>query len=385
MGRFAGALVLAGTLGLGPAAAQSVTVSSEVEAGWTSNATDNAAGVGDWYVRHSHDASLTAQTPGLTLRGGIAISQTRFATTGFEDDGAVSGTLEAEWALGDDAVLRLGYGLTQSWLGDDIALPGLTIPIKTLSRRHEYLAEFALAGDDQQVAVTLTGDWSIPGESRLIGFDVPPLRLTPEVGSVVGRVAWERAVSSGMAVLGAMEAWFTLVPEGEQQVYLRAPADGGRIAAGLRLAEGALSAEAWGGVDLVWPKGFSALIEAMPHFALAAGLQAAQGLMLSLSARTDVELAEPLDSVAGRIAQVELGGSWALSEALVLAASLGASVERGLFDDTVGQSVQTARLAATYAASERLSYRLALSWSRHQGVVEGYDKAGVGLALMSNL
>ena len=373
-------------LGSGPVVAQSpIAMTSVVETGWTSNATDGVAGGADTFVRHSHDMSLTAKTGNLLLRGSLSISQTRFATFSFEDDDEVGGALEAQLALGSAAVLRLGYAVTQSWTGDDLSIGNLLIPIRSAATEHEYLAEFTLVGDDQQVTVAVAADWTLPDDSVLEGLGLPPLRLSPRVGLVSGQLGWERMLLPDLALLGGMEAWFTLIPEADQLTYLRAPADGGRIMAGLRAVEGIFSMEGKGGVDFVSPKGFSHLIRALPHGAISASATPVMGVTLALNGETGVELADPLDGVAGRTAALELGATWAMLPELTLSATLAAEWEWGLYDESLGRSTRTASLGAGYALSERFGYRALLSWSRHDGPGEGYDKAGIALSLTGNL
>jgi len=375
-------LVLTGVLGVAPAAGESpIAISSQVETGWTSNATDSAVGGEDFYVRHSHDLSLTGGTDALVLRGSLAISQTRFAVTQFEDDAEVTGAIEAQLALGEAASLRLGYAVTQSWTGDDLSILGLVIPVQSAKTSHEYIAEYTLLGDDQQVTVGVTADWTLAGDSILEGLGLPPLQLSADVGSVTGRVAWERALSPSMALLTGMEAWFTLISEDDQLTYFRAPADGGRVAAGLRVVDGILSIEGMGGFDLVWPKGFSELIQTLPHVAVVASLGPMEGVTLALRAKTGVELADPLDAVAGRTVAVDLGATWALTPAVTLSAALSAEQEWGLFDQSVSRLVRTASLGARYAVSKQISYGATLSWSRHDDPTESYDKTGVAMSL----
>jgi hypothetical protein len=379
-------LVLIVVLGGGPVAAQSpLALTSVVETGWTSNATESAAGGADFYTSHSHELALSGQSGNLLLRGSLALSQTRFATISFEDDTAVTGAVEGQLALGADAVLRLGYAVTQSWKGDDLLFAGLVVPVRSEEAAHEYLAEFTLRGTDQQVNVAVMADWTLPGDSVLDGLGLPPLRLTPRVGSVTGRVGWERALVTNLAVLTGMEAWFTLIPEVDQATYLRAPADGGRVSAGLRLADGNWSAEGWGGVDLVWPKGFSALTRTLPYISLAARFVPMIGVTLAVTGETGVELADPVDGVAGRTAAIELGATWTLTPEVALSAQLSAQQEWGLFDDSLGRSARMAMLGASYALSERFTYRATLSWSRHADPGENYDKAGIALSLTGSL
>ena len=376
------ALIFMVAMGGGPAVAQSpLALTSAVETGWTSNATESAAGGDDFYVTHNHELSLSGQSGNLLLRGSLAVSQTRFAATSFEDDAAVTGAVEGQLALGADAVLRLGYAVTQSWKGDELLFAGLVVPVRSEETAHEYLAEFTLRGIDQQVNVAVTADWTLPGDSVLDGLGLPPLRLTPRVGSVTGRVGWERALAANLAVLTGLEAWFTLIPELDQAIYLRAPADGGRVSAGLRVADGNWSAEGWGGVDLVWPKGFSALTRTLPYISLVARFVPVIGVTLALTGETGVELTDPVDGVAGRTAGLELGASWMLTPEVTLSAELSAQQEWGLFDDSLGRSVRMAVLGASYALSERFTYRATLSWSRHADPGESYDKAGIALSL----
>ncbi|KQX40022.1 hypothetical protein ASD04_05085 [Devosia sp. Root436] len=368
-------------LGAAPSVAQSpLALSSEIETGWTSNATDSAAGGADFYVTHSHDMSLTGQTGNLLLRGSLAMSQTRLATFRFEDDAEVTGAIEAQLALGA-AALRLGYAVTQSWTGDDLSVGGLVVPVRSPASEHEYVAEFTLRGVDQQVVVAVTGDWVLPGESVLGGLGLPPLRLTPQVGSVAGRIDWERALSPNLAMLTGLEAWFTLIPEADRITYLRIPVDGGRVSAGLRVADGGWSAEGAGGLDLVWPKGLSGMIWTMPYVSVSASVVPMAGVTLALNAETGVELADPLDGAAGRTAALDLGATWLLTPDIALSASLAAQQEWGLFDDSISRSVRTAMVGASYAVSERFTYRATLSWSRHADPGESYDKAGIGLSL----
>ena len=94
-----------------------------------------------------------------------------------------------------------------------------------------------------------------------------------------------------------------------------------------------------------------------------------------------MELADPVDGVAGRTAGLELGASWMLTPEVTLSAELSAQQEWGLFDDSLGRSVRMAVLGASYALSERFTYRATLSWSRHADPGESYDKAGIALSL----
>jgi hypothetical protein len=369
-------------LGSAPALAESpLALSSRVETGWTSNATDSGMGGEDIYATHSHDLTLTARTDNLVLRGSLALAQTRFASTHYENDDEVTGAIEAQLVLGSSGVLRLGYAVTRRWTGDGLAIGSTLVPVRSASTDHEYLAEFALRGTDQQVTVAVTGVWEMPGDSVLEGLGLPPLRLSPQVASINGRLGWERALSENMAVLGGMETWFTSIPDEDQVVHLRAPADGGRVAAGLRMIEGNWSAEAWGGIDMVWPKGFSEMTRSLPYVSVAASLVPMVGVTLSASAKTGVELADPVDGVAGRTAAIELGATWTLTPQVTVSATLAGQQEQGLFEESLQRSVRMAKLGASYALSQRVALGTTLSWARHDDPRESYDKAGLALSM----
>ena len=372
--------------GAGPAMAQSpIALTSHVETGWTSNATDSASGEGDFYASHTQELSLTGAADNFVLRGSLALSQTRFVSTTFEDDDEVAGAVEGELALGPGVVLRLGYAMTRSWTGDDLFVSGLVIPTRTVQSEHEYVAEVVVAGPDQQVTVGVNAGWVAPGDTTLVGFAVPPVRLSPEVGSVAVRVVWERALSPTVAALAGMEARFTAVPASDQITFLRAPANGGRVAAGLRMDDGMVMLEGSGGLDLVWPKGRADLMETSPYFALSASLEPVPEVTLAVGAETGVELASPLDGVAGQTVSIDIGAAWLARPDLTLSAKLAGWHEVGLFEPRLGRSSRTATLAANFAVSERFGYGVSLSWSRHDDPDEGYDKSGIAFSVSGAL
>ena len=379
--------LMVAAMAVSPAVGQSpIVLSSQVETGWTSNATDSAAGEADIYASHRHEVVLTGETENFLLRGSLAISQTRFKVTQFEDDDEVTGSVETQFALGEGVVLRLGYGQTRGWSGDDVSISGVLIPLRSADVAHEYLGELVVLGADQKATATVIGAWTVPGETELVGLGLPPLRLAPEVGSVTGRIEWERALGPSLAVLAGMEAWFTLVPEADQLTYFRPPADGSRVSSGLRLQEAAFSLEGHAGVDLVWPKGLaSELTRTMPFLAVAASVVPLASVTLVLEAQTGVELADPLDSVAGRTLAVDLGASWALTPELELSAGLGGWQERGIYDESLVRSRRSATLGLRYAVNERLDYGITLSVARHDNPDESYDKAGVAFSLGGSL
>lgn len=218
-----------------PAAAQSpIGIESQVESGWTSNATDSAAGEDDLYTRHSHSFTLSVGSETLVLRGGIGIAHTAFALTSFEDDAEVSGQAEGELAIGPNMVLRLGYGVTRAWLGDDLSILGMVVPIRSDKTVQQLSAEIAVAGADQHATLGMSWQGTLPGKTGFPGLGIPPLRLHPQISLMEARMSWEKALSPDLALLGTMAASLTAMPELDQLLYLRAPADAGQASAGLR-------------------------------------------------------------------------------------------------------------------------------------------------------
>ena len=385
IGRAFGTALIA-TLLVWPVAAQSpLSIKSQVETGWTSNATDSAAGRDDLYATHNTEISLTGVAGNALLRGTLSITQTRFMATNFEDDDEVAGGIEAELALGTDAKLRLGYAVTRSWTGDDLNIEGFIIPIRSDETDHEFIGTLVVTGPDQQVTVDVAGLWAVEGDSELAGLGLSPLKLQPDVGSVTTRIAWEKAISPTMAALAATEAWFTTVPELDQYLFFRAPADGGRVSAGLRVVAGPVTLSGSAGFDLVWPKGRADLRRTSPYFAMAASLAPAAGVNLSLNAGTGVELVDPIDGVAGHTAAIDLAATVALTPQVALSAQLGGWREVGLYDTSLIRSRRTAALGLRYAASAQFSYGATLSLGHYDNPGESYDKTGLAFSVTGSL
>lgn len=385
IGRAFGTALIA-TLLVWPVAAQSpLSIKSQVETGWTSNATDSAAGGDDLYATHKEEISLTGTAGNAVLRGTLSITQTRFLDTSFEDDDEVAGGIEAEMALGADAKLRLGYAVTRSWTGDDLNLGGFIIPIRSEETDHEFVGTLVVTGPDQKVTVDVAGLWAMQGDSELVGLDLPRLKLEPDVGSVTTRIAWEKAISPTLAALAGMEAWYTSVPEIDQFRFFRAPADGGRASAGLRVIAGPVTLSGSAGFDLVWPKGRADLRRTSPFFAVAVSLVPAAGVNLSLNTGTGVELVDPIDGVAGHTSAIDLAATMALTPQVALSAQLGGWREVGLYDTSASRSRRTAALGLRYAASAQLSYGATLSFGHYENPGESYDKTGLAFSVIGSL
>jgi predicted porin len=123
------------------------------------------------------------------------------------------------------------------------------------------------------------------------------------------------------------------------------------------------------------------MTRSLPYVSVAASLVPMVGVTLSASAKTGVELADPVDGVAGRTAAIELGATWTLTPEVTLSATLAGQQEQGLFEESLQQSVRMAKLGASYALSQRVALGTTLRWARHDDPGESYDKAGLALSM----
>ena len=378
-------VVVVAMIGLPVAAQTPIEINSTLQTGWTSNATDSAAGSGDFYATHSHEMTLVSGTERFVLRGTLALSQTRSLATDFEYDDEVRGGVEAEFALGTNAALRLGYGVTQSWSGDDLAIAGLLLETRGSQTRHEVVLETSVVGDDQQATLGLYGSWNLEGETTLVGLGLPPLRLKPDVGLIEGRLAWEAAVSSNVAVLGNLHAWMPQMSVGDQLDFLRAPADAGRVSGGLRLQDGMIAAEAVGGVDMVWPKARPELAVLLPYFRVEASLTPMPELTVTAGTGTDLDLVDPLDGVASQTAAASLNATLRVAEGMELFAQTAATLEQGLYDTSLVGQTRSVSVGFRQAIAEAFGYGVAASLGRYDTPGESYDKAGIAVSLKTRL
>jgi len=369
-----------------PGMAQSpFSVTSHVETGWTSNATDSAGGGADIYATHNEEVSITGTTGPLMLRGTLSITQTRFMRTSFEDDDELAGGIEAEFAFGSVAKLRLGYAVTRSWTGDDLRVGALVIATRGVETDHEFIGSLVVVGPTQQFSVDVATLSALQGDSELVGLGLPRIKLQPDVGQVTTRVAWEGALAPNLAALAGGEFWYTSVPEIDQYLFFRAPADGGRANAGLRLAIDQLILSGSAGFDLVWPKGHADLRRTSPYFAVAASLVPTPGMTVALTSGTGVELLDPIDGVAGHTSTIDLAATIVVGPQVELSAQVGGWREVGLYDTSLMRSRRTAALGLRYAASAQTSYGTTLSFGHYENPAEVYDKTGIVFSFTGSL
>ncbi|WIY51761.1 hypothetical protein O9Z70_09700 [Devosia sp. YIM 151766] len=376
-------VVVMGGLGAMEAAAQSpVVLTSSVESGWTSNATENRGGTADFYLRHSHDLSITGRQGPLSLRGGLMLEQEVFRFHAGENDLSVTGGIEAGLALGEGRSLRLGYALTQTWTGEMVDLGPAMLALNSPALEHEMLGEIIVTGPDRAVTIGVDAKRRQPGLSRFEGLPLPPSRIDPELGQVTARIDGEWVLTPEMAGLARFHWTMLSVPDGDRVQFGREPASAARMAAGLRLRQGSWSVQARAGLDLVWPEAAPHLLRRLPHIDAAGELALTERLTLNARAVAGVELFNPVDGVAGRQTEAELGARLALTETLSLSAGLAVSREQGLYDESLIATRRSLHgaVSRTFAPGIEGSFKASHAEVEEPGNAYGVTTIGLTLA-----
>lgn len=317
-----------------PASAQQAwALTSTIETGWTSNASERPSGASDIYIRNVH--ALRGEVPAgdVVLRGSLSLDQTQFQLTRYEDDVSLAADIEAEWLFDPSLVLRLGYSASRSWTGDELDLGGVALAVRTDETVQSAGLELTAGTADRRLVLDAAATWhrSAPAQIELIG----PLTLVADVTSAEAGIAWESALSPHAAVLAEMRSWFTTVTVAEQLAFSRFPANQGRVVTGLRWQDGPLGIEVRAGFDLVVPKIDGLDTRLLSSNAVALNFQATEKFRLTFAAANGVELTDPLDGVAGRTTEWQLGAVYAVTEATELQVGVSSDSEAGLYDGTV--------------------------------------------------
>jgi len=370
----------------GQAGAQEpVSYDYAVETGWTSNATDSAAGGEDFYLRHDHRLEIAGGAGPLSLRGGLWLEQTRHARLVGEDDLEAGAGIEASLEPGEGVALRLGYAATRSWIGEVIAGGGMVIELDSGLLEQEVLAELVLLGDGRQLTLAVDRVSRQPGETVLVGLPLPPLRLDPAVEQVRVRLDAELALGPDLVALARLHGFFTGVPPADQADHGREPADAARLAGGLRWRGDAMLLEARGGVDLVWPENAPQLLQGLSYLDAMVELAALEALTVSGRAMLGIELVEPVDGVAGRVAEAELGARLALGERVALTGALSLRGETGLFLPDLRETRRSASAGVTVALAGDMSVGVLARASRTEAPDTAYDTMSLALTFGGRL
>jgi hypothetical protein len=370
----------------GSASAQPVlSYVGSVESGWTSNATDSVAGGADTFAVHRHQLTVVSGAGAVTLRGQIGLDHTAFTRMRHEDDLAVWAKVAADIALGDGLALRTGYSVTRSWTGDDLQLPGGAVPTLSEKLVQEGAVEAVATGTDQIARVGVTWQGITPGQTWFPGLALGPLRLSAAAGVTDLHAHWEKALSPDMAALLRINATVAAVSDADQAHYLRVPAQARQSAIGLRWKGSGAMVEAGLGVDVVWPSGRADLQKVLPGYALAFAMQPWPGADLTLSAESGIELADPVDGVAGRTEQLALELASLVSEDVTVFAQAGWSRETGLFVPGLWQWQKVAAIGVRRQLAPAALGSVTLSLARHGSPGAVYDKASLSIGIGNQL
>ncbi len=346
---------------VGAAAQAPVGIVSSVESGWTSNASESEGGAADFYLRHSHDVSATGTMGPLSLRTGLMLEQQVFRQFTGENDLSVTGGVEAGLALGDGVALRLGYALTQEWTGKMLDLGPLVLTITSPAREHEALAELVVTGSGRAVTLGVDARWRQPGLTEFAGLPLEPAIIEADVSQVTARVDGEWIMTPELAGLARLHWLSAGVAEADQVDFGREPAGVARLAGGLRLRQGVLTADLHAGFDLVWPQDATDLLRRMPYLDARVEWAAHERLVLSARLAAGAEIFKPIDDVASHKMDGDLGMRLALSDRLAMSLGVGMSREQGLYDEGLFNERRSVRGGFSFALSPHLDAGLTAS------------------------
>lgn len=358
-----------------------LTLTSNVESGWTSNALESPGASPDFYLRQTHDLSLTGTTGPLALRGGLMLEQQVFRTHGGENDVSVTGGIEAGLQLAEGMSLRLGYALTHEWKGEMLDLGPVMLTLSNPALEHEVLGEVAVAGADRAVIMGFDLRLRQPGLAEFDGLPLLPEKIDPEVRQVTGRVDGEWVITPEMAGLARLHWIRAAVPDADRATFGREPARIARVALGLRLQQAQWNAEARAGFDLVWPQAAPHLRHVMPYLDAKADLALTEQVTFTARVLAAAELFNPIDGVASHNLEAELGARLALSDRLALSAGIATTQERGLFDDSLASSKRGVNGGLSFVVAPGLEMGLVASHAQVEEPGAAYPVTTIGMTL----
>jgi hypothetical protein len=358
-----------------------LTLTSNVESGWTSNALESSGTSPDFYLRHNHDLSVTGTMGPLALRGGLVLEQQVFRTYAGENDVSVTGGIEAGLKLDESMSLRLGYALTHEWKGEMLDLGPVMLTISNPALEHEVLGEVAMAGVGRAVIMGFDLRLRQPGLAELDSLLLLPEKIDPEVGQVTGRVDGEWVISSEMAGLARLHWIRAAVPDADRATFGREPASVARVAGGLRLQQAQWSAEARAGFDLVWPQAAPHLRHFLPYLDAKADLALTDQLSVTARVLAAADVFNPLDGVASRNLEAELGARLALSDGLAVSAGLATRREEGLFEDGLVNTRRSVKGGLSFVVAPGLELGLVASHAEVEEPGAAYPVTTIGMTL----
>lgn len=375
-------LLVLSVLAAPAAMAQSpLTHTSNVESGWTSNALEGPGAAPDFYLRHTHDLSVTGTMGPLALRGGLMLEQQVFRTYAGENDVSVTGGIEAGLTLAAGMSLRLGYALTHEWKGEMLDLGPVMLTISNPALEHEVLGEVAVAEAGRAVIMGFDLRLRRPGLAEFDGLPLLPEKIDPEVRQVTSRVDGEWAITPEMAGLARLHWISAAVPDADRTMFGREPARIARVAGGLRLQQAQWNAEARAGFDLVWPQAAPHLRHVLPYLDAKAHLALTEQLTFTARVLAAAEVFNPIDGVASRNLEADLGVRLALSDRLALSASIATNREQGLFEDSLVSIERRINGGLSFVVAPGVEMGLVASHAQVEEAGTAYPVTTIGMTL----
>lgn len=365
-----------------PIAAQSpLELVSRIESGWTSNATETEDGAPDFYLRQSHDLSIRGTIGPLSLRTGLMLEQQTFRHFSGENDLSVTGGMEAGLELGQGTALRLGYALMQEWTGKVLDLGPFVVTTTSPATQHEALFEVITTGSGRVVTMGVDVLRRQPGPSEFAGLPIDPVIIDPEVTQVTARADGEWIMTPDLAGLARLHWIIASVPEADQLDFRREPAGVARLAGGLRLRRGSLTATAHAGIDMVWPQDAPYLLRTLPYLDANAEWAVSDLLTLNALASAGADVFNPADGVASHKLEGDLGMRLVLSDKVSFSLGVAARRERGLYDEDITTERRSARGGLSWALSPSLEAGLVASHAEITEPGVSYSVSTVALTL----
>jgi hypothetical protein len=371
------AILLIGLAG-GPALAQPApTLSSSVEAGWTSNAQAIAGGTAETYLTTTHTIGLAMPGENFALRGAILFEDTRYGALWRENDWSTSLTLDAEARPLAETALRGSLILSYQEEGQALGPIGVTLP--TLSALARLRAETALGG--AILGADLAYGAARPGETRFEGGLLADTRTEPITDTIIAGLDIARPIAPGVALAARAQYLAVLVSADEHAIFARFPVSVARLATGFDLEDAAASLSLRGGIDAILPHDRSIDALATPHAALAAQLQLSDALTLAATFDAGAETEDPADGLADW--RLKARGSilitpapqWALEAALFIGQHRSPALDITIETERGGE------LIARWFPLGGLRLEALARHRRVEGLAPSYEETRIGLRI----
>lgn len=365
-----------------PVLAGPVTMETQVESGFTSNAADSPVGQPDSFLRRSMAVTLAGSGEGLELRGSLGLSAVSFQKQDFEDDQTVSLDLAMGRALSERWTLRGSFSLGGQQQGDDLDLGGVFVAIKTPSLTHQESVELAYRDKRQALRFYLAAEARWYGDTAFPGNPLRPVRLTARSQEIGAGFAGRWALGPDWVMTVDVALRHVLVPEADQSAYGRLPFDMVQVGLGAewRVAPSLMLAGSAGAARL-WSADMAGLEKTVPVWSAAAQWALAEPALLSLAAGHEVDPMDARDGLATERDRVEAKLGLALDPDTGFALAWSRTVEQGLYLPGSMAVEQVASIGLQRRLNPILTASLTLDVTDHRELGAAYRKTQWALRL----